>query len=289
MGTLVIRLSSLGDVVLAGAVTGGLGPVTFLTKAAYAPVAAALPGVRDVWVYGQPSPHAAYERVVDLHASLRSRRISAGRKGPVRRVQRYDLRRRLRVWFKGPPPAQSVVERYARAAQVPPQPVPWIHAEGPRDTLFLVPGAAHATKRPPPALLAAAAADWAGPILVLGGPGEQAEVGGLAHAIGHRAEALAERGFGRTLAALGRGALAVGGDTGPMHLCAAAGIPTVTLFGPTTVHDGFWAGRTEPVSLDLDCRPCSRHGGPSCPIGDHRCLQALPLAAVQEAMARARP
>ena len=94
MSTLVIRCSSLGDVVLAGAVTGALAPVLFLTRAAWAPVAARLPGVERVLVLGQ-DPIPPVERVVDLQGDLRGRWLSRGHGVPVSHVRRADLRRRL--------------------------------------------------------------------------------------------------------------------------------------------------------------------------------------------------
>ena len=45
--------------------------------------------------------------------------------------------------------------------------------------------------------------------------------------------------------------------------------PVVGLFGPTTSADGFFSYGGRAVELDLACRPCSRFGGPVCPVGDH--------------------
>ena len=45
MSTVVIRYSSLGDIVLTGTVTAALAPVTFITHPRYRPLAEALPGV----------------------------------------------------------------------------------------------------------------------------------------------------------------------------------------------------------------------------------------------------
>jgi heptosyltransferase-1 len=48
--------------------------------------------------------------------------------------------------------------------------------------------------------------------------------------------------------------LVVGGDTGPVHLAAALGVPTVALFGPTD------CGRTGPWPRDDQTRlRCLRH------------------------------
>lgn len=58
----------------------------------------------------------------------------------------------------------------------------------------------------------------------------------------------------------------VSGDSGPMHLGTAVGTPVVGLFGPTTPHWGFLPSGPKDTVLqaDLDCRPCSLHGGKGC-------------------------
>lgn len=288
MSTLVIRFSSLGDVVLAGAVTGALAPVSLLTRRAWAEVAALLPGVSRVLVWEDRPDLRGFDRVVDLHASPRSRLVTATLRAPVSRVARHDLRRRLRVAFKVSDPPPLVIERYAAAAGVSPAPPPWIPLPvAPKDALALVPGAAHATKRWSPARFAELGRRWEGPVLVLGGPEEQPLTREVAQAIGPRAEAIAERGFQHTLGALARARLLVAGDTGLLHLGAAAGLPVLGLFGPTTSRDGFWCwdGRGLALERPLSCRPCSRHGGPTCLIGDHLCLEEI---AVDDAWAAVR-
>jgi len=83
-------------------------------------------------------------------------------------------------------------------------------------------------------------------------------VRGRGRRCGRRAEVAAGPGFAGALAALGRGRAALANDAGLAHLCAAAGIPTVVVFGATTPADGFWDGRCTPVEVDLECRPCTR-------------------------------
>ncbi len=287
MSTLVVRFSSLGDVVLTGAVTGGLAPVSFLTKAAFAPLAARLPGVERVLVWEEGPELRGFDRVVDLHASPRSRLASLRAGAPVSRVRRHDLARRLRVAFKHGDPPPLVIARYAEAAGLPAAAAPWISLPRPDApaALALAPAAAHATKRWPPGRFAALGARWEGPVLVLGGPEDRALVHAVAEAVGPRAEAVAERGFDRTLEALSRARALVAGDTGLLHLAGACGVPVLGLFGPTTSQDGFWCwgARGLPAELPLGCRPCSLHGGPSCPVGDHLCMEGL---AVDEVWAR---
>ncbi len=279
--TLVVRLSSMGDVVLAGAVTGGLGGVVFLTRAAWVPLAARLPGVREVVAWEDVDADRVrlpqtWERIVDLHASPRSRRLCASLQGPVQRVERWDLRRRLRVWLKTGAPPPLVVERYARAAGVPVAPRPWIEGWQGGDALVLCPGAAHATKRWPADRFVALGRRWGGPVRVLGGPGDRALVDHVVAGVGSVAQGVVERGFDRTIAALCEARAVVAGDTGLLHLAGALGVPVLGLFGPTTGTDGFWDPACGVlVERPLPCRPCSLHGGATCPIGDHLCLRDI--------------
>lgn len=290
MTTLVVRFSSLGDLVLAGAVTSALGPVRLWTHARYAEIGRALVGVTEVVADAgdRSGALAGVTRVVDLQGSLRSRRALLGSRTPVDRVPRAALQRRLRVWFKRPP-APRVVDRYARAAGVAVGPRPWVKVPpGPPETTVLLPGAAWATKRWPVARWVALGRVLEGPLVVMGGPEEAALVASVAAGIGPAARAVTEAGFTRTLAEVGRARLAVGSDSGLLHLCAAAGVPAVGIFGPTTSSDGFWchSGAVAERS-DLACRPCSRFGGERCPVGDHACLVGLSVEAVRAAAVRA--
>lgn len=66
-------------------------------------------------------------------------------------------------------------------------------------------------------------------------------------------------------------------DSGAMHLAAAAGVPTVSVFGPTVLAQGFmpWNSKSVVTQKVLSCRPCGRHGGKTCPIGTHECMKSI--------------
>ena len=75
----------------------------------------------------------------------------------------------------------------------------------------------------------------------------------------------------------------IGNDSGAMHVAAAVGLPVVAIFGPT---DPFG---TAPVTTRLSivqekpyCSPCFLR---RCPT-DHRCMRAVPPAAVEAAANR---
>lgn len=289
MSTLVVRLSSLGDVVLAGSVTGALAPVSFLTSRRYLDIAAALPGVERAlaWEDKPPLRSEGYHQVIDLHASPRSRWLT--RWMGAKRIPRHDLQRRMRVALKGPP-APSVLHRYAEAAGQASASRPWIEVSGSGDTLLLFPGAAHATKRWHAERFVEIRTRWmdrGGKVLVMGSTAERDLCEEVACG---QAPVLTETGFAQTLAALGQGAAAMGSDSGLCHLAAAAGIPTVVLFGPTTQVDGFWSEDScHPVSAPLSCRPCSRYGGSTCPAGDHACMSRLSVELAWSALVGACP
>jgi ADP-heptose:LPS heptosyltransferase len=154
---------------------------------------------------------------------------------------------------------RSRIERnldLVRALGLPDSPMPDAGiAIGPEDTLaaeqiarslaagsgayaVLNPGASRrqAFKRPPPALLAAAAralAESGVCPLVVCGPGEEVDadrVLAAAKGLARRAPATSLK----TLAALLSGArVFVGGDSGPLHLACGVGCPVVGLYGPT--------------------------------------------------------
>jgi len=124
---------------------------------------------------------------------------------------------------------------------------------------------------------------------VVGGPGDVALGDDVAAAGGDRAVSAAGRFDPSGSAALLKEArCTVSGDTGLMHLSTAVGTPVVALFGPTVRNFGFtpYRARATILERDLSCRPCSAHGGPSCPIGTHACLEELTPEVVFEAVRR---
>jgi ADP-heptose:LPS heptosyltransferase len=76
------------------------------------------------------------------------------------------------------------------------------------------------------------------------------------------------------------------GDTGPMHLAAAVGTPTVAIFGPSDPRRyGPLTERARVVTADLWCRPCSRVRRPParCSRGVPDCLNGVTVEMVTRA------
>ncbi|MFA5908117.1 MAG: glycosyltransferase family 9 protein [Vicinamibacterales bacterium] len=131
---------------------------------------------------------------------------------------------------------------------------------------------------------ALAAEDHARRIIITSGPSEA----DAAQAVADQARALAgaaAAGIVRTgefdlselRALVGRAALYIGGDSGPLHIAATTTAPVVALFGPTLPERSMpWRDAAiGGIAVDagpLPCRPChQRH----CVPGDFRCLTGI--------------
>ena len=73
-------------------------------------------------------------------------------------------------------------------------------------------------------------------------------------------------------------------DSGPMHIAAALGVPTIAIFGATDhIATGPSASWAKVIRRDLDCTPCLLR---ECPLPEHRCMLAVtPEAVIEEARA----
>ncbi len=89
------------------------------------------------------------------------------------------------------------------------------------------------------------------------------------------------KGLGALLA---RCALVVANDSGPMHISAAVGTPTVGIFGPTHWRlQGPYGEKNVPVfKKGMECLGCNR-----LECGDPRCMETLGVEEVLEAVDRA--
>lgn len=120
-------------------------------------------------------------------------------------------------------------------------------------------------------------------VVFTGGPGDRGVVGRIAAAMGRPAHDLVGRTSLRELAALYRRARCViSTDTGPMHLAAAVGTPTVALFGPTAPwRTGPHGPGHQVLRAPAPCAPCFKR---RCPSGG--CMDRIPVDRVMDAVAR---
>jgi len=90
----------------------------------------------------------------------------------------------------------------------------------------------------------------------------------------------------QTAALMAKSLALISNDSGAMHLAATVKLPTVSLFGPTTLSIGYrpWQQKSIVVQKDLSCRPCGKHGSDRCPIGTHQCMRDISVDQVLSAL-----
>jgi len=121
-------------------------------------------------------------------------------------------------------------------------------------------------------------------VVVVGGAAEAAAAGEMASRIPGGLSLAGKTGLGVLAALLGKAGLFVGGDSGPLHLAAAMGTPTVAIFGPTDPALTAPQGPGHQVlSRRLACAPCQQ----GCK--DRPCLLGITAEEVLAAAGRLAP
>jgi heptosyltransferase II len=129
-------------------------------------------------------------------------------------------------------------------------------------------------------------------VWVVGGPGEKAMATEIVAAGVPRVRDLTGTDLRNGILAVAAAEVAISNDSGLMHIAAAAGTPTMGIFGPTSPY--LWAplnglAATVLTKTQLSCQPCQRT---ICTMNDHRCMRDIPasdvVATVTRVMAEAQ-
>jgi ADP-heptose:LPS heptosyltransferase len=270
---LVIKLSSLGDVIQALGPMAAIrqhhpnAHITALTAQPYESLLKASPYFDEVWVDKRPIMmnvpgwlslrrrlrRARFDRVYDLQTSDRSgfyHRLL----GPGKRPEWSGIAKGCSHPHANPlRDALHIVDshaeqlRMAGIAKVPLSDISWLNADISRYhlnrpyVLMVLGGSAHRPEKMWPADRFGTVARRLvkkGYTPALVGTDPERPLADLARGLCHEARSLIAKTSFAELAALGRGAAAaVGGVTGPMHLLAAAGAPSLMLFSSVSDPD----------------------------------------------------
>ncbi len=320
MKVLIIRLSSIGDIVLTSPVircvkkTHPTCVLHVLVKPSYHALFEANPYVDAIHHYEartslvQKLKREKFDFVIDLQNNARTAylRWRLGVRSGI--VHKVNLEKWLLVNFKiNLLPIAHVVDRYMNAARgigvrndglgldyfIPPDQevhvdqLPLTHLNG---YAALVIGGHHATKRLPLHKLNALVAQLPLPIVTLGGPEDQP----LGEVLHQRYPLKVFNACGKftihqSASLLKRALVVITHDTGLMHIAAAFRKKIVSLWGNTVPAFGMtpYFGSSAPAAHNhivevqgLGCRPCSKLGFTQCPRGHFRCMNDMDIGRV---------
>jgi heptosyltransferase II len=318
---LVIQTAFLGDVVLTTPLISVLaerhGPVDVVTTPAAGSLLETHPAVRSVIRYDKNGRDRGMSGLWRLSAELRSRRYSVvylphrsfrsavlallsgageriGFRGTAasfsytRRVPRPERGHEVeRLLALSPNPSQAAQVSLGLTDDDHREADRWLqrHAIAP-GFVAVAPGSIWGTKRWP--YYADLVKRLARPCVVIGSAADCDLADSIVTAAPTRAvSAAGALGLRAAASLISRAAILVTNDSAPLHLATAVGTPVVALFGPTVPAFGFGPRRPGDMTLGIDelpCRPCSKHGPETCPLGHHRCMRDLSVETVATAV-----
>ncbi|MDG5815988.1 glycosyltransferase family 9 protein [Chitinispirillales bacterium ANBcel5] len=321
---LIIRLSSMGDVILVSTVLSyiklkhPMWSITLITSAPYLSLFRKDHRVKELYAADDDDalngikPH--FYKVIDLQNSSKSKRLikRLGITGGVQKFKKLHLQRFLLLFTRinTYDLTNGVAARYLQAAgahrNTPPpslklyfdsEPKPecskLFQKEGEiiRPMIALFPFSAWRNKEWPAENFIKLGTyfslkGWK--VLIMGGVEDVAAARQISLEIGNNCVSLAGK---LTLFECGtvlkNCTLALGGDTGLSHLARACGVKTGVIFGPTTRHFGFYPyglPMFRVFETGLRCRPCHPHGGNVCIRGKRNCMISLSPEMVTKTM-----
>ncbi|MFY7878825.1 MAG: glycosyltransferase family 9 protein [Lacibacter sp.] len=314
MKVLVIRFSSIGDIVLTTPVVRCLKKqlpdteIHFLTKFSMHKVVASNPYI-DKFYYLQDNwdllmhelKDENYDCIIDLHHNLRTLKIKKALRVKSYSFNKLNIQKWLLTNFKiNRMPDLHIVDRYMETLktfsvqndgrgldyfipkdeEISEHDLPYAQSAG---YVGLVIGGAHATKRLPVEKLSALCSQIEHPIVLLGGPEDRSN--GDLIAAGDPVKIYNSCGkyaLNESADLVRKAKLIITHDTGLMHIAAAFKKPIISIWGNTVPAFGmtpYYGDATIPNRVfevkNLGCRPCSKIGYEQCPRKHFKCMNNI--------------
>lgn len=316
MKVLIIRFSSIGDIVLTTPVIRCLKKqvpgitLHYLTKDAFATIVESNPYADKVirlshsWeLMMHELAEEEYDFVIDLHNNIRSLRVKRQLDVRSSTFNKLNIRKWIYVNFKiNMMPDVHIVDRYLDAAEsfgirndgegldyfipehdkITEEDLPVSHHAG---YIGIAIGAAHATKKLPVDKLRELCMLINHPIVLLGGKEDFEAANEIA---GHDPvkiyNACGKFTLNESADIVRRSKMMITHDTGLMHIAAAFRKPIISVWGNTvpsfgmTPYYGNFHFRDQRFQVNkLPCRPCSKIGYEKCPRGHFKCMRQIDL------------
>lgn len=319
---LIIRLSSIGDIVLTTPVIRAVKQqvpgveLHFLTKKANENVVLPNPHIDKVHVYDSKSKKAVFEElkaehfdyIIDLQRNHRSRQVLRNVKVHSSTFRKLNFRKWLSVRLKlNFLPDVHIVERYfenlyeinvrndkkglefyiPEDAGFDEDDLPMVFEDG---FVAVVLAGQYGTKRIPAEKIIEIGSILHKPIMLLGGK-DVINVGeDIVAELGDRAyNGCGKYTLYQSCSILKQADCVITGDTGLMHIAAAFEKPTAVLWGNTIPEFGMYpympGNRNNFRNFEvcpLRCRPCSKLGHHKCPRKHFKCMNEIPATEVAD-------
>lgn len=324
MKILVIRFSSIGDIVLTTPVLRALKKqipaveLHFLTKVGFKTVVANNPHIDRVFTIDsrisevlQELKSEQYDYIIDLHKNARTLalRIKLGK--PVYTFPKLNWQKLLLVKLKkNLLPKLHIVERYFMAVEklgVVNDNLPSEFYISEKDEVNLLEkfglqtksfvtiaiGAQFATKRMPQNKLKEIIVKIDLPIVLVGGPMDISFANSLLSMFPDQViySACGTYNLAQSASIVKQSKVLLTNDTGMMHIASCFQLPIVSVWGNTVPALGmypYFPGNPELFSIHevkgLNCRPCSKIGFQKCPKGHFNCMNLQDSAAISQEM-----
>jgi ADP-heptose:LPS heptosyltransferase len=315
---LIIRLSSIGDIVLTTPVIRCLkeqvndAEIHFLVKKQFLPVIAANPFIDKFHcLYDnlssviQKIKEEHFDYIIDLHHNIRSYIIKSRTHIKSFTVNKINFRKWLIVNFKiNWLPDIHIIDRYFETVkfwgvqndlkgldyfisneEVDLNSLPLPFRNG---YIAIVTGGKHATKQIPAENIILLCKLLHFPVILLGGPDDRPAGKMIAESAGENVyNACGDYTINQSAYLVKRALLLITTDTGLMHIGAAFNKIILSVWGNTIPEFGMSPYMPHPSSQiyevkGLYCRPCSKIGYKKCPRGHFRCMKDQDIEKIAE-------
>ncbi len=308
MKILVIRFSSIGDIVLTTPVIRCLSnqlnnaEIHFLVKPAFVPVIEQNPYLTKIWTWEEgvlsKLKDENFDFIVDLHNNLRSFSVKLALQRSSASLYKLNIAKYLLVRFGiNRLPKIHVVDRYFAVVERlgvvnDGAGIDFYPSRGDYATIERLPvtfmqkytaivcGALQGTKSIPEEKLREFCNGIRGNLLFIGGSKER-ELGERLQAyFGDRSVNMCGKTtIGESAVLLKNASAVLSPDTGMMHIAAAFNKPIAVIWGNTIADFGMGPYLPKPDAAffysevkNLPCRPCSKIGFPQCPKKHFNCM-----------------
>ncbi len=304
---LIIRLSSLGDVLLTIPVIGLIkkklpnSKLSFITNNNFVDAVKFNPFLQNVFAYDKVNPATAiselnkynFDFVIDLQNNSRSKKIRKSLNAPFVSFKKPNFKKFVLVNFKADlfKRIKSIPEMYAESVELTEPPsfedFNFYFEHGKADwkpvknKVCLCPGSQHFTKRYPIEYFIRFGKylkEKGFEVTLLGGKTDKSACETINGALNNAHVKCGKDDLFEIAKEMETCATVICNDSGLMHLASAVGTPVIAIFGSSVKQFGFAPFTDRSLLLEnnsLSCRPCSHIGREKCPEKHFRCMREI--------------